>query len=229
MFDYQYNKLISSKVATLQFCENVTGNTMQEYSNNKQNGFSLVELMIAVFMLSILLTVGIPAFNGIARENALADISNRFITSITLARSEAVSKNRTVVMCQLNNAGTACDNDGNWEDGWVVWIDLDNDNNLENVNEANGVEVVSIEASLPAGYTLTALNNQFINRITFNSSGEATGDGGNLLELFRLCDPQLDNNRTRLIYLNGVGHAWRNRTRGTNSATASNGVSADCV
>jgi type IV fimbrial biogenesis protein FimT len=201
---------------------------MQYLEHKNQSGFSLVELLISVFMLSILLTVGIPAFNGISQENALADISNRFISSITLARSEAVSKNTIVVMCQLNAARTACDNDGNWEDGWVVWIDLDGGLDLEFVNQDGEVEVVLVEDALPTGYTLTALNNQFSNVITFDSSGAATGDGGNLLELFQLCDPQLDNNRARIMYLNGVGHAWRNRTRGINGATAANGNPADC-
>lgn len=201
---------------------------MQNLEKISHKGFSLVELLITVFMLSILLTVGIPAFNGISQENALADISNRFISSITLARSEAVSKNTTVVMCQLNAARNGCDNDGNWEDGWVIWNDLDNGLDLEFVNQDGEVEVIISEDALPAGYTLTALNNQFSNVITFDSSGAAAGDGGNLLELFRLCDPQLDNNRARIIYLNGVGHAWRNRARGINGATASNGNPADC-
>ncbi len=197
--------------------------------NNKQNGFSLVELVIAMTMLAILFIVGVPMLNGFAQENVLADVSNRFVSSITLARSEAVSRNQTVIMCQKNDPGTACDNDGNWEDGWVVWIDLDGDNVIEERNETNGIEVISNEDRLTPGYTLTALNNQFINQIIFDPSGNATGDGGNTLELFQLCDPQLDNTKTRIIYLNGVGHAWRNRVRGTNGALASNGQSANCT
>ena len=192
-------------------------------------GFSLIELVITVFMLIILLTVGIPAFNNINQENSLAEISNRFISSIILARSEAISKNQNIIMCQTNDLRTACDNDGNWEDGWVVWNDLDGDNIIEELNEANQVEIISFEDRLRTGYTITALNNQFVNRITFDSSGQATGDGGNALELFQLCDPQLNNDRTRLIYLNGVGHAWVNRERGTNGTTATNGQSADCT
>ena len=186
--------------------------------NKRQNGFSLVELIIAIFLLSILIGVGAPAFIGLAQNNAMAEISNRFMSSIIVTRSEALSRNTEVVMCQLNDSGTACDVDEAWEDGWVIWVDLDNDTQID--DGPGDLEIIKREVALDNGYTINAVNNQFRNRITFNSNGEASGDFGNSLEVFRLCNPDNDNDTARLIYLNPVGHAWVNRTSGISGGVA---------
>ncbi len=181
-------------------------------------GFSLVELVITLALAAAMLTVGIPAFNNVMENNSLATTANRFISSIALARSEAVTRNIEVVMCRLNTAGTACATTGTWSDGWIIWADSDGDGLIENVNQDGEVEVVAQEEQLEDGYTIVALNNQYDDTITFNPMGEASGDGGSQQEIFRLCDPDNDNDRTRLIYLSGVGNAWVNRNAGSTSA-----------
>ncbi len=184
----------------------------------KMSGFSIVELVITLVIAAAMLTVGIPAFNNVMENNALAGAANRFISSIALARSEAVTRNIEVVMCRLNSTQTACDTSGgtNWSDGWVIWADANGNNVLETS------EIVDRSEALDDGYTLVALNNQFSRTITFTPIGEAFGNGGSQQEIFRLCDPDNDNDRTRLIYLSGVGNAWVNRTAG------STGAATDC-
>tara|TARA_R110002049_G_scaffold13509_2_gene58586 strand:- start:220783 stop:221397 length:615 start_codon:yes stop_codon:yes gene_type:complete len=183
-------------------------------------GFSVIELVITLALLAVMLTVAAPAFTNIFENNALAGTANRFITSLALARSEAISRNRSVTMCRLNASNNGCASNGNWEDGWIIWADVDGDGTLEATNQDGDVEVINAEEALGTGYTLRALNNQFTNRITFSPIGEATGNGGNQQEIFRLCDPDNDSDKARLIYLNGVGNAWVNRNSGsTSSAT----------
>ena len=182
----------------------------------KASGFSLVELVITLALMAAMLAVGVPAFNNVMENNALAGAANRFISSLALARSEAVTRNIEVVMCRLDSSGNACGTSGTWADGWLIWADANKDNNVQ------ATEIVTRDEGLDTVYTLVALNNQFSQTITFSPIGEARGNGGSQQEIFRLCDPDNDNNRTRLIYLSGVGNAWVNRTAG------STGAATDC-
>ena len=118
------------------------------------SGFTLVEMMISVLLLALMLSIGVPSFVSMFQRNNLTTLSNQFVSSIALARSEAVNRNTTIVLCQLNDLGNACDNDNEWEDGWVVWIDLDGDGIYEPENALPG-EVSSI--AVPPFRLITAI------------------------------------------------------------------------
>ncbi len=175
---------------------------------SSEQGFTFVELAVVLALIAVLTAMAAPGFGNLFVNNKLTEASNRFLSSITFARSEAVNRNDTVIMCHLNDLGTGCDNDARWEDGWVIWVDADNDSGFD-----VGEEIIMAQG-LPAGYTLRAGNNQFTDRITFSPAGDATGSVGNNAEIFRVCDAQADITRARSIHLNGVGRAWVNRTAG---------------
>ncbi|MGR9071348.1 pilus assembly FimT family protein, partial [Klebsiella quasipneumoniae] len=51
-----------------------------------RSGFSLIELMVTVALISILLTLGVPSFSAILRNMTLTSQANNFVTAINLAR-----------------------------------------------------------------------------------------------------------------------------------------------
>lgn len=59
-------------------------------------GFTLLELMVTVAVLAILLTVGIPGFGDLVRNNRVTAQTNQLITAINIARTEAVKRGRNV-------------------------------------------------------------------------------------------------------------------------------------
>lgn len=179
----------------------------QEY----QSGFGLIELMATIAIVSILAALAAPGLGTLLQSNTLTESANRFLSSMALARNEAVSRNVEVVMCQLNSAGNACGNDGRWENGWRVWSDV----NGNSLFDAATDDVINEEIALPDGYTLRVSNNQFTNEITYNSIGNANGTNGNGPEIFRLCEPSADVTISKAINLNGIGRAWVNPTPGT--------------
>jgi type IV fimbrial biogenesis protein FimT len=83
-------------------------------------GVTLLELMIAITVLAILAGIGIPAFSGILRANAIAAQANNLVSALTLARSEAMKRGIRVSVCPTQN-GADCTAD--WNDGWVVFTD----------------------------------------------------------------------------------------------------------
>lgn len=83
----------------------------------KAQGFTLVELMTAIAVLSILLSVALPSFENMLLSGRLRSYANELVASVYLARSEAIKTNSVVRLCASSN-GTSCD--GSWGQGWVV-------------------------------------------------------------------------------------------------------------
>ncbi len=98
------------------------------------NGFTIVELMITIAVAAVILTLGVPSFQGLMERNQLTSNINRFISSLALARSEAIKRNQRVVLCPSNN-GDDCSNAGGYDDGWIIFVDADNDNNHDDNEE----------------------------------------------------------------------------------------------
>jgi type IV fimbrial biogenesis protein FimT len=71
-------------------------------------GFTLLELMVTVSVLAILLTLGIPAFGDMVRNNRVTAQTNQLVSAINTARSEAVKRGRNVQVL------VAPDGNGTW-------------------------------------------------------------------------------------------------------------------
>lgn len=87
-------------------------------------GFTLMELMIAIAILGVLLALGWPSFTEALNNNRLAAASNSMIAGVNLARSEAMRSNRAGGVCPSAD-GAICGND--WSAGWLVWNDANTD------------------------------------------------------------------------------------------------------
>ncbi|MEQ8232101.1 MAG: GspH/FimT family pseudopilin, partial [Gammaproteobacteria bacterium] len=85
----------------------------------RQSGFTIIELMVALAVAMIVLGVGVPNFRSLVQTNATATEVNNLASALHLARSEAVGRGVEVTLAPL--AG------GNWSNGWVVGIDSDGD------------------------------------------------------------------------------------------------------
>lgn len=86
------------------------------------SGFTLIELMVAVTVLSVLLAMSVPSFREFTRSNRVTAAHNDLLTAFTLARSEALKRTTPVSVCASSN-GTSCTGATNWAAGWIVFTD----------------------------------------------------------------------------------------------------------
>lgn len=119
--------------------------------NRKAAGFTIIEIMIAVLVGSILMAVAIPSFTSIIRNNRLAAVTNTLVASINLARSEAVKRNGVVALCHSTNpdaASPVCSGtSGDWGTGWLVFASNDGSTSFS-ISNANYtlIKVASVDA-----------------------------------------------------------------------------------
>lgn len=83
-------------------------------------GFTLLELLTTLTVVAVLLTVGVPGFFDIVRNNRAAANANEMVSALSIARSEAIRRGARVAVCPSSN-GTSCT--GTWSDGWIVFAD----------------------------------------------------------------------------------------------------------
>jgi type IV fimbrial biogenesis protein FimT len=100
--------------------------SMPDGSPNTQWGFTIAEMMITILIVMILLAVAAPSFLNSIQNNRYTALANEFLTSLQLARSEAVKRNRVVSVEAL--AAVA---DNQWAGGWRVWTDINGNGNFD--------------------------------------------------------------------------------------------------
>lgn len=147
-----------------------------------QIGFTLVELMIALVMAAVLLGVGVPAMTDFMRSNRMISITNDLVTALQFARSEAVKRNNPVTVCISSN-GTACTGGANWENGWIVFNDV-NGNAV-----VDGALIVRSRGAIGGGNTVRVTAGNVNNFILFTGNGFPRDTANNILAgTFSVCD-----------------------------------------
>lgn len=156
-------------------------------------GFTLIELMVTLAVLSIVLGVGVPAFNSLISNGRITSQTNQTIGLIALARSEAAKRTgTTITVCGSTDEATC--NTNNWESGWLMFNDVDGDRTID-----AGDELLKVGAALAGGNTLKTLGFGNAGFVQFDDTG-SPGSAGT----FILCDDRGDV-EAKAIVLSIVG------------------------
>lgn len=86
-----------------------------------QEGFSIVELMVALTVAAILLVVAAPSFRDALRRNKVSAASNALLADIAYARSEAINRGNIVSICPSADQSTCTANSAAYENGWLIY------------------------------------------------------------------------------------------------------------
>jgi type IV fimbrial biogenesis protein FimT len=82
-------------------------------------GLTMIELMVALVVLAILVTIAVPSFRNASLGSRLSASANDLLASVQLARSEAIKRNQTITICASSD-GATCAASGGWEQGWII-------------------------------------------------------------------------------------------------------------
>jgi type IV fimbrial biogenesis protein FimT len=88
----------------------------EQHRTSHAKGFTLVELMITIFVAAILLVLAAPNFRDVIMNNRVTSATTALVTDLQLARSEAVHRGTLVAV--VSDSGT-----GDWSSGWKVKAD----------------------------------------------------------------------------------------------------------
>lgn len=88
-----------------------------------QDGFTLIEMVVAIIVAGILLTIAIPNMRSFMQRDRVAAQVNGLLADLQYARGQAVATHGYVSVCALSSAnGSTCDtSDGNFDQGWMIF------------------------------------------------------------------------------------------------------------
>ena len=122
----------------------------------RQQGFSLVELLMGLMIVGIVLHLVSPAFAALTESNHREVAAQSLINGIRNARTLAISRNQSVVIHGIN---------GDWGQGWRIILDISGKGSEDRSNP-----VVVEHAS---GTGVPIVGNWWVRRyIRFSSLGE---------------------------------------------------------
>ncbi|MGD8572281.1 MAG: GspH/FimT family pseudopilin [Gammaproteobacteria bacterium] len=169
----------------------------------KQYGFTLIELLVVLAIATIITTTAIPSFRSFIQNNRMSTSVHKFVASLNLARSEAVKRGNRVTMCKSADQST-CAANGGWEQGWIVFVD-DNENGQR---ETASEELIRVEPGLGGSASLagqTAVEDY----ISYAGTGFAQPIGGGTLDTSQstlvLCDSRNFGDHSRAIVISTTG------------------------
>ena len=108
-----------------------------------RGGFTLIELMVTLALVAVMMAIATPSLTTFQRNAQLTSFSNTMLASINAARGEAMKRGRNAMIVPAS--GTS------WNNGWVVFIDIDRS---EDFDSTNNIRILTREAP-PSYLTIT--------------------------------------------------------------------------
>lgn len=163
--------------------------------------WSMLELMLALALLAVLLTLGGASWAPLRQKYELQAQAQDLLSTLALARSEAVKRGVRVTAC-VSSDGLHCQSVGDWTQGWMLFEDTDG-----NAVRSDAEPLIQVHAALPAG-VLASGNSTVARYVSYapNSRSLQTS-GAPQAGTITLCRASAQSNAGWQLAINFVGNA----------------------
>lgn len=165
----------------------------------RSEGYTLVELVIAVAIISLVLSIGTPAFGVLVRDARVSGLTSSYLHAFNTARHAAVVSRRSVSLCQLDEANIC---GGRWDGHFSMFYDDDRDGRLEAGDDL--IEVMDFDTTGRINVTFKAFGRT--RYVLLQSTGRYRQNG-----TFRFCP--VGGGEGRAIVINVAGRARTEKIR----------------
>lgn len=162
--------------------------------HGRQSGFTLLELLVVILVVAILAALAGPSFIATIASAEVNGTRDKLASAMQYARSEALKRKTPVSVCASADQ-TTCSNGTDWQNGWLVFGDLNGNASLD-----AGETVLQVEYS--AGQLNTYNDGGDI--VTFNRIGRAVTGAGD----YAFCHPEQPS-RGRVVRITVTGSVER--------------------
>ena len=162
-------------------------------------GVTLVELMMVVAIMAIMQAWAVPSFSSMLHASRTSGATDALHKHLLLARSEAGKRGARVVLCK-SASGVSCNSSGGWEQGWVVFHDVNNNAAID-----PGETVLGVMQALPESVKVSG-NSPLSSYVSYGPSGRVSKtSGGFQAGTLTICSVAGDPVKGRQIVISGTG------------------------
>jgi type IV fimbrial biogenesis protein FimT len=123
----------------------------------RSGGFTIIELMVTIAVVSVLLSLAVPAFNDLMRRTRIANQTNAIVGALNYARGETATRGLPITVCAAADMAreeclAASEDATDWTNGFIVFTDRTGD-----FGEIDGTDQVLQAGGMPeGGFTLAS-------------------------------------------------------------------------
>ncbi|CAI8929831.1 type IV fimbrial biogenesis protein FimT [Pseudomonas sp. IT-196MI5] len=127
----------------------------------RQQGFSLIELLMGLAITGIVLHLVSPTYGALIESNQREQAAQALFSGIRTARTEAIVRNQAVVIHGIN---------GDWSQGWRILLDISGKGEMDSDNP--------LLAERQSGARISIVGNSTVeSSIRFRGQGESLFGG----------------------------------------------------
>ena len=169
-------------------------------------GFTLIELLITLSVASILALTVFPNLSALIAQERSTVLTNSLAHALAYARTEAISKNITILTCQSNN-GSECNRSENWHNGWITFFDK-NQNKQRDSNETLLRVFAAVNNGTRAIFKGSGAGIKYY--MKYKPSGRASPNGS-----FLICNPDIGVGKALIMAHSGRLRLSKIQTNGS--------------